>query len=136
MSSAIKVVKRKDREAIVESRSTDASSAEQIGKREIVQTVKTWIAETRDRRQAERDLALQFMRGLSLSVATPSARLARTFLLMIAAGLLLVGMQGTTQAQASAVSSGDLLTLDQAIDMALHNNYAIKIAQSGVDKAD
>ena len=135
MSSAIKVVKRKDREAAVAS-SGAASSVEQSGGREIVQTVKTWIAEARDRRQAEADLAIQLMRGLSLSAATQAVGATKTFLLLIVGALLLLGGHGMAQAQASASSSGDSLTLDQAIELALRNNHAIKIAEFGVARAD
>lgn len=136
MRSAIKVVKRKDRQAVFASCSADTPSVKQGGRREIVRTVKSWIAEARDRRRAEADLALQLMRGLSLSAATQSVSRAKTFLVLIVAGLLLLGVQGTAQAQASKSSSSDLLTLDQAIDLALRNNHAIKIAQLGIDKAE
>src|SRR5262245_52899813 len=61
-SSAIKIVKRKDRESSAQVCTPDASSEERSGQREIVRTVKTWMAESRKRRQEEAKLALQFMR--------------------------------------------------------------------------
>jgi outer membrane protein TolC len=136
MRSAIKVVKRKDRQAVFASCSADTPSVKNRGRREIVEAVKSWIAEARDRRQAEADLAFQLMRGLSLSAATQSVSRAKTFLVLIVAGLLLFTVQGPAQAQASRSSSSDLLTLDQAIDLALRNNHAIKMAQLGIDKAE
>jgi hypothetical protein len=63
MSSAIKVVKRKDRGAAVSSSDGKALSVERSGKSEIVQTVKNWVNESRQRRHAEAELALQFIRG-------------------------------------------------------------------------
>ena len=63
MSSAIKVVKRKDRGMVASSCNADALSVAHSSKSEIVQTVKTWINEARERRQAETQLALQLMRG-------------------------------------------------------------------------
>jgi len=60
MSAAIKVVKRKDRGAAV---SPSSETAERSGKSEIVQTVKNWINESRQRRHTEAELALQFIRG-------------------------------------------------------------------------
>ncbi len=54
--------------------------------------------------------------------------------LFVLALILLPAYRGVS-AQ-SALSSTDSLTLDQAIELALHNNHAIKIAQYGVTKAD
>src|SRR5215813_5007407 len=116
-SSTIKVVKRKDREASAQLSSVDASSAERSSKREIVRTVKTWMAESRLRRQEEAKAALQFMRGIEfreLSMATQSAGTPKCSLLLIFAGLILFGLYGTVRAQAPASSAGDSLTLDRA----------------------
>lgn len=55
-------------------------------------------------------------------------------LLMVTSFVVLI--YGAAQAQTPASSSGDSLTLDQAIDLALHNNHAIKIAEFGVTRAD
>src|SRR4029453_1327257 len=71
-----------------------------------------------------------------LSMATPSLGAPRYSLLLIVAGLILFGLQGTIRAQAPPSSSGDSLTLDRAIDLALSNNHAIKIAEYGVAKAE
>lgn len=49
-------------------------------------------------------------------------------------GLIIVYGQGEVRGQSTA-SSGESLTIEQAIDLALHNNHAIKIAQLEVDKA-
>src|SRR5258707_396049 len=43
---------------------------------------------------------------------------------------------GVVQAQQSAPAAGESLRLDQAIDLALRNNHAIKIAEFGVARAD
>jgi len=51
--SAIKIVKRKDREAPAALCTADAPSDERGARREIVQTIKTWMAESRVRRQEE-----------------------------------------------------------------------------------
>jgi outer membrane protein len=69
-------------------------------------------------------------------MATPSLGAPRYSLLLIVAGLILFGLQGTIRAQAPPSSSGDSLTLDRAIDLALSNNHAIKIAEYGVAKAE
>src|SRR5215813_9171272 len=48
---------------------------------------------------------------------------------------LILSMEAATRAQSPAAST-ESLTLDQAIDLALHNNHAIKIAQFEVAKAE
>src|ERR1700741_33538 len=50
-------------------------------------------------------------------------------------GLIILSAPGVTRAQ-SPTSSTESLTLDQAIDLALHNNHAIKIAESGLRRAE
>src|ERR1700752_565614 len=60
-SSAIKIVKRKDREAAARLCTADASSEEKSGTREIVRTAKTWMTESRIRRQEEAQMAIQFI---------------------------------------------------------------------------
>src|SRR6266536_3989753 len=50
--------------------------------------------------------------------------------------LLLLLVRGVVQAQQSAPASGESLTLDQAIDLALHDNHAMKIAKLEVERAD
>src|SRR5207247_4741738 len=50
--------------------------------------------------------------------------------------LLLLLVRGVVQAQQSAPASGESLTLDQAIALALRDNHAMKIAQLGVERAD
>jgi outer membrane protein TolC len=54
---------------------------------------------------------------------------------VLVVGLIILSAHGTTRAQ-SSTSSTESLTLDQAIDLALHNNHAIKIAELGVSKAE
>jgi outer membrane protein len=49
--------------------------------------------------------------------------------------LIVLGSHGTTRAQSTA-SSTDSLTLDQAIELALRNNHAIKIAEFGVARTE
>src|SRR6266496_6016769 len=54
-----------------------------------------------------------------------------------ALGLLLLPLVlGVVQAQQSAPASGESLTLDQAIALALHDNHAMKIAKLDVERAD
>src|SRR6267142_2906647 len=50
--------------------------------------------------------------------------------------LLLILIRSPIQAQQSAPPYAGSLTLDQAIDLALHDNHAMKIAKLGVEKAD
>src|ERR1041384_2372508 len=50
-------------------------------------------------------------------------------------GLIILGAEGATLAQ-SPTASSESLTLDQAIDLALRNNHAIKIAEYGVARAE
>ena len=50
--------------------------------------------------------------------------------------LLLLLVQGLIQAQQPEPASGEALTLDQAIALALRDNHAMKIARLEVDKAD
>src|ERR1051325_7992252 len=136
MSSAIKVVKRDQRKAAAPGQIAQDSSGDRQNSREIVNTVKSWIAESRDRRRAEAQLALQFVQGLDVSngfeVAT---QLAKTCTAVLVTVLILLSPHGAARAQSSSTSS-ETLTLEQALDLALHNNHAIKIAQFGVDKAD
>ena len=97
------------------------------------------MAESRIRRQEEAKLAFQFMRGLEireLSMAAQTVGAPKCGLILIVAGLILFGLHGTIRAQAPASSSGDSLTLDQAIELALQNNHAIKIAEFGVSRAE
>jgi outer membrane protein TolC len=50
--------------------------------------------------------------------------------------LLLLLVEVAVQAQQSAPDSGESLTLDQAIALALSDNHAMKIAKLGVERAD
>ena len=54
---------------------------------------------------------------------------------LIAVGLILLSVHGAARAQSPSLST-DLLTLDQATDLALRNNHAIKIARFEVAKAE
>ena len=56
-----------------------------------------------------------------------------TTLLMV--GLIVLSSHGVARAQSTSPST-ESLTLDQAIDLALSNNHAIKIAKFGVAKAE
>ena len=137
MSSAIKVVKRKDWEASAPSRAAGASSVEECGTGEFVRSVKTWVAESRGNRQAEAKLALQFIRGLDVRNGLDhSTQVAKSYLTtLLVVGLIVLSAHGASRAQ-SPTSSTEALTLDQAIDMALRNNHAIKIAAFGVARAE
>ncbi len=56
---------------------------------------------------------------------------------LLALGLLLLLLvRGVVQAQQSAPASGESLTLDQAIALALRDNHAMKIAKLEVERAD
>src|SRR5713101_4786815 len=50
--------------------------------------------------------------------------------------LLLLLVRGVVHAQQSAPASGESLTLDQAIALALRENHAMKIAKLEVERAD
>src|SRR6266705_3587467 len=50
--------------------------------------------------------------------------------------LLLLLMRGLVHAQQSAPASGESLTLDQAIALALRDNHAMKIAKLDIERAD
>jgi outer membrane protein TolC len=54
---------------------------------------------------------------------------------LFAIALIVLSARGFARAQSPAPPP-ESLTLDQAIDLALHNNHAIKIAQFGVARAD
>jgi outer membrane protein TolC len=137
MSSAIKVVKRKDREPSTPSCTANASSVGRRGRCEIVRTVKTWMAESRDLKQAQAKLAFQFTRGLNVRNGFDSAtQITKSYLtILFVVGLILLSNYGAARAQLPSRST-ESLTLDQAIDLALRNNHAIKIAQFGVAKAE
>ena len=137
MSSAIKVVKRKDWEASAPSRAAGVSSVEECGTGEFVRSVKTWVAESRGSRQVETKLALQFIRGLDVrNRLDHSTQVAKSYLTtLLVVGLIILSAHGATRAQSSTPST-ESLTLDQAIDLALQGNHLVKIAQLGVDRAD
>src|SRR5215510_9708337 len=100
MSSTIRVVKRKDREASGPLCTPHPSSAEVRGRRENGRTVTAWISES-DRREAEAKLAFQFMRGLRLgSGFEPAAQMAKCYLTTLcAACLMLLSAHGAVLAQ-------------------------------------
>ena len=60
----------------------------------------------------------------------------RVLNLLAVAFLVLLLVRGVAHAQQTAPASGESLTLDQAIALALRNNHAIKIAEFEVAKAD
>jgi outer membrane protein TolC len=135
-SSAIKVVKRKDREAAARLCTADVSSAERSSTLEIVQTVKSWMAETRLRRQTEAKLAIQFMRGFNVENSFEASKsAAKSCLITVVVAILIVlAAHEPTRAQSSTAST-ESLSLDQAIELALRNNHSIKIAEFGVSRA-
>jgi outer membrane protein len=137
MRSAVKVVKRKDSEASSPSSTAEGSSVDTRGGRDIARTVKTWIAESSERRRVEVTLAIQFTRGLyvrhrlELSGQTVKSYLTSS----IAVALILLSAHGATRAQSPSPSI-DSLTLDQAIELTLRNNHAIKIAELRINRAE
>jgi len=58
----------------------------------------------------------------------------RTILLAVA--VVFCSAQAAVRAQGTAQSSGESLTLDQAIALALHDNHSMKIAQLAVERAE
>lgn len=56
--------------------------------------------------------------------------------MLLAVGMTLVVAHGTAQAQQTSVTTGESLTLDQAIDQALRNNHSLKIAKLAVDRVN
>jgi outer membrane protein TolC len=137
MNSAIKVVKRKDRETRAPSPAVDASSGEGRGIPDIVQTVKSWIVEARDRRQAEAQRVLRSFRELDVSHGLEPAKEAvkPCLTILFLAGLIVSGLCGSARAQSPAPLT-ESLTLERAIDLAVRNNRVLKIAQLGVERAD
>src|SRR4030095_16151446 len=55
---------------------------------------------------------------------------------LLAAGATLLTFHGVVQAQVTSSGSSDSLTLDKAINIALHNNRIVKIAELSVNKAE
>ena len=108
----------------------------------LARKVKSWIAATRDRHRAEALYEPRFKRKhenrnhlesfLTKIAATRAGSYRR---LLLAVGLIVLGAQGIARAQDSTPASGDLLTLERAIDLALHNNHGIKIAELQVERA-
>ena len=92
------------------------------------------MAESRDLKQAQAKLAVQFMRGLDgFEPLEQTAKSCLTRLLLV--GLILLSAQSATRAQSPSHAT-ESLTVDQVIDLALHNNHAIKIARFEVAKAE
>jgi hypothetical protein len=116
MRSAIKVVKRKDREASLRSSTAEGSSVDTRGRRDIDRTVMTWVAESRERRQAEVTLPIQFTGRLAVRQRFElSTQTVKSYLTsLIAVALILLSVHGETRAQTPSPSS-DSLTLDEAI---------------------
>jgi outer membrane protein len=137
MSSAIRIVKREDGERSVPSGAADASFVDTRDRREIARKVKTWTAASRERRRAEVTLAIRPTRGLNVGHKLElSTQTVKSYLIsLIVGGLILLSTHGATRAQSPSLSS-ESLTLDQAIDLALRNNHAIRIAQFEVTKAE
>ncbi|HEX8072258.1 MAG TPA: TolC family protein [Pyrinomonadaceae bacterium] len=124
MSSSIRIVKRAEREGANASQAAEAAPPVQADTAAMIRTVKNWITAARDRRRAETDYALSLLRG------------AQSFMtILLAIGLFFLFAQGTVQAQETVPAAGETLTLDQAIDLALRNNHAVKIAQLAVARA-
>ena len=107
------------------------------GRRNIDRTVMTWVAESRERRQAEGTLPIRFTGRLTVRQRFElSTQTVKSYLTsLIAVALILLSVHGETRAQTPSPSS-DTLTLDEAIALALRNNHAIKIAELGVINAD
>ena len=147
MSSVVRIVKRSDRKELNTSQPAEVSLPASDGTSVIVNTVKNWIATTRERRRVEADVASQLMRGLEAGKNSYSQRLIPTSkrtsrviknyrTILSTLGLILLLVQTTAHAQGTMPASGESLTLDQAIAIALQNNHGMKIAGLAVERAD
>ena len=151
MSAVIRVIKRREK-ADADTSSTGVEPLVQSATSEIVNTVKTWIAESRELRRAEAGYAAGLLRTKELGTAAGSERLlilkhkiggtipceatTNCLAFFFTAVFVLLVAPGVVLAQASVASSLQTLTLDQAIDLAIQNNHAIKIAHFEVAKAE
>src|SRR5258705_5326313 len=153
MGSVIKIVRREEKAGANTSQTAADSLRVQPGTSEIVRTIKSWITAARERRGAETDYAASFKRAKEnshkadsrnlllvknkIAVAKETCEVAGGCLtILLGAGLIFLVVQGKAQAQQTAPASRDSLTLDQAIDVALRNNHAVKIARLEVTRAD
>jgi hypothetical protein len=147
MSSVVRIVKRSNREGLNTSRPAEVSLPASDCTSAIVTTVKNWIATTRERRKAEADVALQLIRGLDggknshsqglSGTSKRTSRVAKNYRTILSTlGLILLLVQTTAHAQGTTPASGESLTLDQAIAIALRNNHGMKIAGLAVERAD
>jgi outer membrane protein TolC len=146
MSAVIKIIKRVDK-AGADTLPAVVELPVQSPKSEIVSTVKSWIAESRDRRRAEAEHAAGLMQTTRLNRVAASQFLSlrnkltceggtNCVAFFLAAAFVLFVAPGLGGAQELDASSLQTLTLDRAIDLALQNNHLVKIAQLGVDRAD
>jgi outer membrane protein TolC len=136
MSAVIRIVKRKEREEMARAEE-ESLAPSKPDPSSIVNTVKTWIEASRERRQAELDLAIEFRRGHSFNKgARRQPAVVTNYLgVVLIAGLFLLSGHTTCNAQQTARTS-ETITLDQAIDIALRSNHSIKIAELGVNRTD
>ena|GEM_PF-134246 len=149
MSAVIKIIKRLDK-AGADTSQAIVEPLVQSAKSEIVSTVKSWIAESRDRRRAEADYAASLVRTRKpvavnqrfptlrgkLEAGTPFEGSINCVVFFLAAVFVLFVAPVMAWAQESEASSLQTLTLDRAIDLALQNNHLVKIAQLGIERAD
>ena len=150
MSAAIRIIKRLDK-ADADTSHAAVTPVVRSAKSEIVSSVKSWIAESRDRRRAEADYAAGLVRMkkgdsaaarqkfLSLTnklSASESFGGRISCLAFFLAALVLFVSPDTVWAQKPEGASLQTLTLDRAINLALQNNHLVKIAQLGVERAD
>jgi outer membrane protein TolC len=134
--SVVRIVKRKEREELA--RAKEEPTPLKACPSTIVNTVKSWIEASRERRQVELDLAFEFKRGHSLSdsVRRRPAVVTNYLSMVLIAALLLLAGHRTVSAEQTGPDSAETITLEQAIEIALRSNHAIKIAELGVNRTE
>ena len=143
MSSIVRIVKRKDREAANTPRTAEDSPPAASGTPAIVSTVKNWIAETRERRRAEAADSASLLNQAqrkdfnSRKLFTGEISVSRNYRTILPVlGLIFLLVQATAHGQGNVPASGETLTLDQAISLALRNNHGMKIAGLAIERTD
>ena len=133
MSAVIKIVKKKAPAEMARAKE-ELPALKPLTSR-IVNTVKTWIEASLQCRQAELELAIEFRQGHRLTAGARLRPALTNYLgMFLIAVLFLLSGYRTVKAQQNALVTPETITLDQAIDIALRNNHAVKIAELGVDR--
>ena len=135
MRSVIRIVKRKEKVTADIGLEVQDFCEVQSDSSSIARTVKSWIAASRDgRAEAGFSFIFKEVPKNNSETCTILKKQLAAVLLVIALGLLVT--PGTVRAQQLPATSGESLTLEQAIDLALRNNHSLKIARLAVDRVD